>query len=232
MTKSTWIRAGSALVAIAMLLGPATAIACQPQFNETLALHGSAQWVGAGDECALRASVASASPAAATVHYRRQHPAAPLRLSFRVNSPVPTFNTLASFTVARGTADRVPAGGPAEAALFQLVLSGNLPGTAVRMGMLAACSSEASGLCSVIVQDPVTFPLQVTVELEVGEGPAGRLRYWAGDASGPPTATIENLDNARWIGVDRVSLGLSDPGDQLAALLNGGVVVFDDILVD
>lgn len=219
-------------VLLALVLGPMTAQACSTEFNETWVEGGSVQWVGGNQNCTLEASLSASKPSAAVAHFRRQEPAAPLRMSFRISPPVATWTPLSAFTVARGSADRVPDGGPAQATMFQLIFNGNVTGSAVRMHLLAACSSEESGLCSTSVTAPVTFPLRVTVELLTGEGLAGRLSYWTGDdTSGEPTAVIENLDNARWGGVERVSLGLADAGDQLPSVLDGRAVIFDEIAV-
>ncbi|WP_440224758.1 hypothetical protein ACQQ2N_05885 [Dokdonella sp. MW10] len=216
--------------AIALGLVPGIASACHATFNETWTSGGSATWSGAGNDCVLEATVSSSTPAAATVHYRRARPDAPLRLSFRVDPPVPTWNSNTSFTIARGTADRVPVGAPIQAALFGVGLVGNPAGTQVRATLSAACGSEPGGVCAIAVPAPLTFPHLVTIELQLGAGAAGRLLYWAGeDTSGPPTATIENLDNAAWGGVERVSLGVSDPTDGYISTFNGEPVVFDAI---
>ncbi len=92
--------------------------------------------------------------------------------------------------------------------MFQLKLFG--ASGSLRMYANAACPTGPDGLCAGATRT-VTFPVDVTLELEFGEGAAGRLSYWIGsDTSGPPTATIENLDNAAWGGVERVTLGLAD----------------------
>lgn len=219
-------------VLLVLVLGATTAQACSVEFNETWIESGSVQWAGGIQDCTLEASLSASKPSAAIVHFRRQEPAAPLRMSFRISPPVPTWSPLSAFTVARGSAGRVPADGPAQATMFQLILNGNVAGSEVRMHLVAACSSGEAGLCSTSVTAPVTFPLRVTVELHTGQGQAGRLSYWAGDdISGEPTAVLENLDNARWGGVERVSLGLADAGDQLPSVLDGRAVIFDDIAV-
>lgn len=218
--------------AIALGLAPGIASACHATFNETWTFGGNVAWSGAGNDCVLEATVGSSAPAAATVHYRRARPDAPMRLSFRVDPPVPTWNVNTSFTMARGTADRVPVGSPSQATLFGVGLTGNVMGTQVRATLSAACSSEPGGLCAIAVPTPLTFPHLVTIELQLGAGAAGRLLYWAGeDTSGPPTATIENLDNAAWGGVERVSLGVSDPSNGYVSTFNGEPVVFDAISV-
>ena len=76
--------------------------------------------------------------------------------------------------------------------------------------------------------DATAFPLRVTVELTMGAGSAGALKYWLGDdVSGPPTETLTNLDNAAWGGVDRVSLGLGDDSLNFRYVLDGRPIVLD-----
>jgi hypothetical protein len=76
------------------------------------------------------------------------------------------------------------------------------------------------------------FPLRITLELDMGAGSAGQLRAWLGEnTSGAPSATLDNLDNAAWNGIDRVSLGVSNMSASLAALAGDQAFSFSGITV-
>jgi len=209
---------------VAGLLMTSLSSACNvAPFNQTWNVRGTAEWTEIGTDCVLRAKVMTGSPAAATVHYRRADRTAPLRLSF-VFSPAPTLVSIDSSQVASlatGTALSVPAQGPNQASLFAIKLTGDSSTSQPQLRFEAACAPPAglNGICS--AQVPIEFddfPLRITLQLEMGDAEAGRLQAWLGDdTSGTPSASLENLDNARWQGIDRVSLGLSG----VSASLNG-----------
>ena len=210
--KAQWF----GLVFGAGCLASSVATACNvAPFNQTWNVRGSTEWVPNGNDCTLRASVSADSPAAATKHYRRADREATLRLSFVV-APAPALVSLDDTqraTLATGAALSVPAQGPPQASLFSVALGGVPSSAQPHLLFDAACASSAgvNGLCS--AQVPVQFsdfPLRVTLELQMGAASAGRLQAWLGDdVSGAPAVSLDGLDNARWQGIDRVSLGLS-----------------------
>jgi hypothetical protein len=199
---------------------------------------GSTEWVPNGNDCTLRASVSADSPAAATKHYRRADREATLRLSFVV-APAPALVSLDDTqraTLATGAALSVPAQGPPQASLFSVALGGVPSSAQPHLLFDAACASSAgvNGLCSAHV--PVQFsdfPLRVTLELQMGAASAGRLQAWLGDdVSGAPAVSLDGLDNARWQGIDRVSLGLSSVSASMASAIGSQPFTFSEITVN
>lgn len=211
------------------------AMACPDlPFNETWTNAGTVAWTGTSPACRLSASVPNTglSTSAAIAHYRRHDPAAPLRLSFRINLPAGvTFNALRSTTLAKGIGRSVPMEGPSQAQLFSVALFGNATATRPVLGFSAACAQSPWGSCSTTVASEFSsFPLRVTIEWTLGDGAAGALRYWVGEnTSGSPTGTIANLDNSRWQGIERVLMGLADVTSGMQISLGGQPVVLDQV---
>ena len=205
-------------------------------FNEMFANQGTATWAGSDGDCRLESALSATSDAtaAAVAHYRRQYPAETFRGSFRVSLPSGlALNSSQAVRLFRGVARSASVSGPHAARMFDVALFGNVSGSTLVLGMTTACSSQSSGQCG-STAGPLTvsdFPLRVTVELTVGAGSAGALKYWLGDdVSGPPRGMIADLDNAAWGGVERVSLGLSDSTPNFRQVLAGRSIVFDEIV--
>lgn len=229
----SWALAVGAMMLLVAASSPALACTNGP-FVETWENAGTAEWTAIGGNCMLQASVALKRPSAATAHFRRADPEAPLRLSFVVNPPpLTTLNSDQAVTLATGTARSVPAGGPSVASLLRIVLSGNPDGTRPVVGFGAACSGGVNGLCiATSLFDFTDFPLRITVELDMGAGSAGQLRAWLGDdTSGTPQAVLVDLDNARWGGVDRLGIGISDVSEQLASTIANQPFSFSEVTV-
>ncbi|MEZ5462865.1 hypothetical protein [Dokdonella sp.] len=227
------------LVLCTGLLMTSLSSACNvPPFNQNWIVRGAADWTQTGTDCELRASVSAGSPAAATAHYRRANRTAPLRLSF-ILSPSPALISIDGSQIANlatGTALSVPAQGPAQASLFNIKLTGDSTSFQPQLRFEAACAPPAglNGICS--AQVPVgfgDFPLRITLQLEMGDADAGRLQAWLGDdTSGTPTVSIADLDNSRWQGIDRVSLGLSGVSASLASVIGMQPFSFSEIEVN
>jgi hypothetical protein len=228
----------STLFVFGTLISSISAACVVAPFNETWSPQGSVEWTPTGDDCALHASIRlSIPPAAATVNYRRADRSAPLHMSFVVAQPtaLTMLDASQSASLAKGTAFSIPAAGPDQASLFRIVLVGSSSATQPVIGVEAACASPAgaNGICS--AQAPISmsdFPLRITLDLEMGIGSAGRLRVWLGDdTAGAPAVSLEDLDNARWEGIDRVGLGLSDVSDSLATAIGTQPFIFSGISV-
>ena len=128
--------------------------------------------------------------------------------------------------------------GPPQVSLYALRLSGDASGTHPQLTVDAACASPQgqNGLCSGTLPFALTdLPLRITLELDVGagDGDQGQLRAWLGDdTSGSPALTLDHLDNARWGGIDRISLGLSDVSTALATTIGSQPFTFSEIAVN
>ncbi|MGB0135264.1 hypothetical protein [Dokdonella sp.] len=178
--------------------------------------------------------MSEARPSAATVHYRRASPQLPLRMSFIVDPHLSSLTAGQVATLATGVASDVPAEGPYKASLFEIFLTygaGGIP----RIAIYGACHQAAvpQGECGAVV--PVSFsdfPLRITLEVHLGAGSAGQIQAWLGDdVSGAPTLSLDDLDNDRWRGIDRVSLGLSGVSESLFATIGTQPFTFSEISV-
>ncbi len=222
------------LLLFAALSFPMPSKACTTApFVETWANSGTVDWFDDAGGCSLNASVNTSRPSAATVHFRRKSPQQPLRLSFVVNPHLNSLTGFQSATLATGVASKVPVAGPYKAALFQVLLLGG--GGVPRIGISAACHVAAApnGECTSVA--PVAFadfPLRITAEVHMGAGSAGQVQIWLGDdVSGSPTLSLDDLDNERWMGIDRVSLGLSDVSETLFEMIGSQPFTFSDISI-
>jgi hypothetical protein len=234
-----WQSAIVFLPLLAIGLVPSWSGACSvAPFNETWSPRGTVTWVEDGTDCVLQAGVALARPAAADVHYRRADRTEPLRLSFVLALPpaLGSMDETRTATLASATARSVPIAGPAQTALFRVRLTGDASSTHPSLTFDAACASAAgvNGLCSTTVPvDFSAFPLRITLALQVGGGSGGRLDVWLGDdTAGPPTVALADLDNARWGGVDRVSLGLSDVSESMYSAIGSEPFSYGEITSD
>ncbi|MEZ5462867.1 hypothetical protein [Dokdonella sp.] len=214
---------------------PALSKACiTAPFSESWQNGGSVTWGDGPGDCILNASVGAPRPSAATVHFRRASPQLPLRISFVVD-PHLTSLTISQFaTLASGVAAKVPVAGPDKASLFEVSLlygGGGIP----RIGIAGACHQAAvpQGECGAAL--PVSFadfPLRITLDVHMGAGSAGQIQAWLGDdVSGAPALSLDDLDNERWEGIDRVSVGLSGVSESLFATIGTQPFTFSEISV-
>jgi hypothetical protein len=191
------------------------ALACnRTPFSDTWNWGGSSIWEESGGNCHLQTQVTAIdAPAAASVSYLRRQPTAPLRLRFTVDAPdLPALNALQSVSMARGVVRRADASSSSVTPAFDLILLGNLSASKYYLGLSGWCASEASNSCSAITPafTAADFPLEITLDAEVGAGASGRLGLWMNSDPdmAAPTLQLANLDNAAIGGIDRVLLGL------------------------
>lgn len=102
---------------------------------------------------------------------------------------------------------------PAAGGSIQTVRLGLIPGgaTGKQVSIVAACNVPANGyLCTAAA--PLAATGENTIELEVvfGGTGTGKVNYWINNGTaGTPTGTL-NVDNAGWVGVDQIFMGLSN----------------------
>lgn len=228
---------GALLLASGLLPSISSACGVAP-FNEDWNPSGSIAWIDSQGDCVLQASISAARPAAAVVHYRRADRTAPFRLGFLL-APAAALSSIddtQSATLATGTALGVPAGGPDQTSLFRVKLTGDASGAHPQLLFQAACASPSgiNGICSAQrAIDFSGFPLRVTLELTMGAASAGQLKVWLGDdVAGAPTLSLDDLDNERWGGIDRVGMGLSDVSESLAPAINAQPFSYSEITVN
>lgn len=204
-------------------------ICSHPPFNEVHADEGSADWSTLDSDCVLTSSLHTDAygPAAGVAHFRR-NPEAPLRLRFKVDITALEMNLLTqAATLASGTSRTAyPTENP-QAHVFRVDVVGHVQGP--RLALLAACQSNPSHVCTHLMPIEGSTPT-IGLELDVGAGAEGELRLWVDKTfEETPSATLSNLDNAGWIGVDRIGLGLSSASASFRSSFGDQAVVFSEI---
>ncbi|MGN6521462.1 MAG: hypothetical protein ACTHK2_18810 [Dokdonella sp.] len=197
-------------LALASVAATPAALACEvAPFSDAWNWGASSAWEESADDCELRAQVTSIdASAAATVSYLRRDPLAPLRLHFTVEAPgLPALNAIQGVSLVRGTPRSAVTEGAAP--VFNVVLLGNLSSTAYILGLQGWCAGSS---CSVALPSFTSdaFPLDITLDVEIGDETAGLLRLWVNSDpdTTAPSAVLPVPGNAATGGADRVTLGL------------------------
>jgi hypothetical protein len=179
----------------------------------------------AGDPCSLGVALsAGAGPTASGfLHYRRAVPVSTARYGFRLDTGALTnLNNLQGAQIFAAVSPAI-AGSPRSADLLQINVSGS------NLQFIAAGTAQQVALV------PLTQSVNtVRVEITVGSGTAGAVRYWINHAfSDPPDGVLDHsgagLDNAAWSGVLGAELGLSSASNPFRANQATHVVTFDQI---
>lgn len=223
--------AAGALLAMHMA-GAAMAQPCDiPPWSEIYESGGAVSIEQGDDGCSIAASLTMSLPTSAAVtHFRRRDVSAPLRASFRVDlSELNDLNALQLARLFSGVSQTaVPVDSAMDADVFTVIVFGNLAGTVRHLGFTAACTGAPGGRCSASVSLTTDRPT-IGLELDIGKGD-GALRWWIDRPfSEPPTGEFTEIDNATWIGVDRLSLGLASPTAAFAQTQVNSAVIFDRI---
>jgi hypothetical protein len=184
------------------------------------------------DPCALNVAVDSGtSPTAAGfLHYRRATATASVRYGFRLDTgALMNFSTaLQNVQLFAASSPIVSAGPPAVSNLLQISLFGGSSNPTLHFN--AAYSGGVLSSNPALAQTVNT----VRVEIKVGSGTNGSVRYWLNhNFSDPPDGVIDNngagLDNAAWLGVIGAEIGLSTPSNGFRANQAAHALVFDQI---
>lgn len=115
----------------------------------------------------------------------------------------------------------------------QVVTVGLSPGAAgaKRLSIVASNGNAAPWRTLLQTADLPAGVNRIEIDLTVGAGAAGQLKYWlnapAGTTEGAATGTIPNLNNAGWVGVDTAALGLSAATPSYRGSHAGQFVSFD-----
>lgn len=109
---------------------------------------------------------------------------------------------------------------------------------AVRLSMFGAGGGNRSlGIFTVASGSPGNVTSTVAplaagenrIEIDWQAGATGSLRVWINNPNeGSPTVTLPNLNNAGWVGIDQIFLGLSAPTPQFISAHGGTAVGFDE----
>lgn len=181
-----------------------------------------------GDPCALSAALnpGARSTAAAFLHYRRATPLTSVRFGFRLDtSGLVNYSGLQFVQIFSASSPTIIAG---VSNVFGMTLrpGGSYP----QLIFSAARGTGATGTTVALAQNSNV----VRVEINVGAGTAGNVRYWINHAfSDPPDGTLDNngagLDNGAFQGVIAAGLGLASPTSGFSSAQAGNVLLFDQI---
>jgi hypothetical protein len=184
------------------------------------------------EPCTLTVALDSASGATASgfLHYRRASPTTSVRYGFRIDTSALTNLTLANrvvqlFSASSPTIITTPA---PISHLLRLELIGS---TTPQFRFYAAIGASLPSVTNVSLSQTLNT---IRVEINVGSGAAGSVRYWINHAfTDLPDGVIDNsgagLDNAAWVGVIAAEMGLSSPSPQFRTDYPDDAVVFDQI---
>jgi hypothetical protein len=184
------------------------------------------------DPCVFGVTLTSgAGPTASGfLHYRRALPTTSVRYGFRMDTSALTSLTLANRVVQLFSASSpVVLTSPLSVShLLRLELVGS---ATPQLRFVTALGGSLPAVSNVALAQTVNT---IRVEINVGSGTAGSVRYWINHAfTDSPDGVIDNagagLDNAAWIGVIAAEIGLSSPSDQFRANDASHAVVFDQI---
>jgi len=184
----------------------------------------------ATDPCALSVSTNSgAGPAAAGIlHYRRASPLASVRYGFHFDA-----GALTNFDAVNRSVMLFSASSPLVIGdvshLLDIRLLGGSPNPSLRF---STATDQPQALVTPVALAQTANTLRV--EINVGSGTAGNVRYWINHAySDPPDGVIDRagtgLNNAAFAGVVSAEIGLSSATTLFRAEQAGNAIVFDQI---
>lgn len=175
-----------------------------------------------GNEATDQASVRDDTPANET-RYRFQ-------FLFNPASVAPTFGDFDSVVLfSANSAAAFPTGGTR-----QMIRVGLVKGVAgLRLSIISACNNPAtSNRCVTTTPDLVAGTNRIEIDLKVGSGTSGSMKYWLNAATGTtePGATGQyptGFDNSGWVGVKSANLGLGGPSPDYSTNQAGKKIYFD-----
>lgn len=223
----------SIFVSGCLAAGAAFAQGCTPPepFGRTTAIRGNAGFVdNGGGHCNLVATLAAGNDVtgSAFAYYSLPQPNPHWHFSFRVDTsqlgdPLHLVDDVSILSASARVPYPLIDG---KATLAKVLLIGGA-GASPQLLVAAACFDGLPLVCSNMGGALIDGDL-VRLELTVGAGAAGELRWWINAGyDEEPTGTLGNLDNAPWRGVQAVALGAFEPSGSIAS--NGTTLAFRDI---
>lgn len=171
---------------------------------------------------------AAGAVASTFMYYVRPQPITFVRYAFRIDTSGLTGATesVRAFQIFSASSPVVVASWPQ---LLTINLIGGSPEPSLR---LTTPRGGGKPLEQTLVPLPAAI-VMVRVEISVGSGTAGRVRYWIdADYSDPPTGVLDDsgagLDNAAWGGVIAAAVGMSSTTSEFRATC-GGTLTIDRI---
>lgn len=209
--------AGMGFAGGAMAACPASAAIPVGAWSGSASFSGGVQSITtpglASSECTLSVSFNAGAGGTAASVVRDDTPNNETRYRARYKAD---FNALTGFSGVQGvqlfTANSAAAF-PAAGGSTQTVRLGLIPGgaTGKQVSIIAACNVPAQGYqCTAVAPLAATGENNIEIEVVFGATGTGKVNYWINNGTaGTPTGTI-NVDNAGWVGVDQVFMGLSN----------------------
>jgi hypothetical protein len=206
-----------------------------PPWSTVTALSGGTAVAVAGgldgSACKLNASITGSTTSIATVTDNTPSNETRYRFQFLVDaSALGNFGTTDSVVIFNGNAAAPNAAAANRRQLVTLALSPG-PAGAKRLTITASNGNASPFRTAVTTGDLLPGMNRIEVDLTVGAGAAGGLKYWlnapAGATEPTPTGTIASLNNAGWVGVNNAALGLSGASPSYRTAHASQVVSFD-----
>ena len=216
----------------AMAQCPAT---LNPPWSSVLALGGGTAVSAVGgldaSACKLNTTIGASSTSIAVVSDATPANETRYRFQFLVDSSaLSAYGILDSVQLFNANAASPNAAGGSRRQIVTLALT---PGTAgaKRITIVASNGNAAPWRTSLTTADLLPGVNRIELDVNVGAGAAGSLKYWLNAAPGSTepaeTGSMTNLNNIGWVGVDTASLGLATGSPSFRSAHAGQIVSFD-----
>ena len=185
-----------------------------------------------GSSCKMAASVGSSAVSIATV--RDDSPSNEPRYRFQFLIDTSGLGTIGSLDLVQVFSASSQNPYPASGGRRQMVGLALAPAGsgAANLTITAACNNASSNFRCLASTPALSAGVnRIEVDLQVGAGGSGQLRYWLNAAAGTgepaPTGTIDNLDNTGWVGVNTATMGVYGGSPAYRSNHAGQPVYFD-----
>ncbi len=185
-----------------------------------------------GSACKLNASITNSQSSVATVSDGTPANETRYRFQFLIDpNAIASYSGSASVQVFTANAAAANAAGGGRNQIVGLYLTPG-PSGAKRLTITASCNNAASNYkCSTSTGNLAAGANRIELDVTVGAGAAGSLKYWLNAAAGTTepatTGTLTNLDNNGWVGVKTAILGLTNANPGYRNTHGGSVISFD-----
>jgi hypothetical protein len=223
---------GFAAAGAAMAQCPAS---LSPPWSAVTALSGGVAVAAAtgldSSACKLNTSITASTTSIATVTDNSPANETRYRFQFLFNaSALGNFGTTDSIVIFNGTAAAPNAAANNRRQLVTLALSPG-PAGAKRLTITASNGNASPYRTTVTTGDLLPGTNRIEIDLTVGAGAAGALKYWlnapAGTTEPVANGNIPSLNNSAWVGVKNAALGLSGASPSFRTAHAGQIVSFD-----
>ncbi len=223
---------GFAAAGAAMAQCPTT---LSPPWSAVTALSGGVAVASAtgldSSACKLNTSITASTTSIATVTDNTPANETRYRFQFLFDaSAVGNFGTTDSVVIFNGNAAAPNAAAANRRQLVTLALSPG-PAGAKRLTITASNGNASPFRTAVTTGDLLPGTNRIEVDLTVGAGTAGNLKYWLNAAAGTTepaeTGSIPSLNNDGWVGVKNAALGLSGGSPAYRTAHAGQIISFD-----